>query len=136
MITLIQSLHILYTLSVGFYSSEKESYIGVNFRPEGSLYYEQKNFFETSFDIEVLSPKKHFFIGGQFINHAKIEDRLPFTPIEGLYYSKCGIRLDKIEIGYTHYCRHPIASHYENKIGFNRRYSASDKWYITFSNNL
>lgn len=133
MLSFLKTFHLIYTLTLGFYSTEAESFTH-QYAPGGRYWYEINNFFEPCLELEVQTPKKLFFIGGKFINRSQLIEKLPFTPVEALYYTDFGMKYKNVTIGYSHFCRHPIATQETYNIRLNSRFSGHNKWYVTITN--
>lgn len=51
----------------------------------------------------------YFFVGGEMDCYLKVQDGdNPFFPVDMFYAFSAGARFDFLEIGFRHYCMHPI----------------------------
>ena len=80
---------------------------------------------------EISTPKDVFFIGGWikcvFQPSAKSKN---MVPLREAYNFHAGIRYDRFEIGFKHFCMHPLALHINNKGSDYAIYGAYEEIYI------
>ena len=131
----LKLIHFYYLVSFGFVPNENF------FRYyEDSIYVaiassDNKYLFTNDVEIEFTSPKEFYYIGGTIqTNFARRNKSHSMFVIQNSYNFSTGLRIDKIEFGYTHYCTHPIAMSLSNKGNKNSVYGAYDKFHISISN--
>lgn len=85
--------------------------------------------------VELVSPKKYLFFAGGFENYyAKGPDGLFFTALQDAFVFQTGFRLYKFELGYQHYCTHPLAFSVSNTASLRAKYGSYDEIYLRISN--
>jgi len=86
------------------------------------------------FNLETKIEIKKFYIGGGIKTFAgkSISDAKEFVPYKATYKFMTGFEFDKFEIGFRHYCIHPVVPYitFDNPAIFHGAY---EELYIRFS---
>jgi hypothetical protein len=73
--------------------------------------------FYVHFDAEVVL-FKYGFVGGSIKTFMwKTADSYQFCPERDLYEFKVGLRFDHVELGWRHYCTHPVMPYLNSWLG-------------------
>lgn len=92
--------------------------------------------FFSEFDMELLVMKRLFIRGGVRTNFFKDKDWLDYEPYEIKFDISTGINFDFIEIGFSHFCVHPIKTFHNDHKNYPKiEYEGGrQELYIKFSN--
>ncbi len=84
---------------------------------------------------EISSPKNIFYIGGGFENYyVKTDKKMFFTALQDAFIFKTGIRYLNFELGYQHYCTHPLAFSISNSASMRSKYGSYDEIFVKLTN--
>ncbi len=96
----------MYFLEIGF----APEYQSLNIISEESNFTRNENVYYVDFDAEVLI-LNYFFIGGSAKTFIQPNNKKrDFYPIQMDYLFRTGLRYKNIEIGFNHFCTHPVQS--------------------------
>lgn len=128
-ISYLKLINIYYSLTLGIIPNNNF----VNY--EDQLCFDPKIMYHANMEMTFKTPKEIFFIGGGYENHyVKQGGRLTFTALQDAFIFSTGIKLYNIQIGYTHYCTHPLAFSVSNTASDRAKYGAYDEIYIKIGN--
>ena len=122
-------LILLYFLELGF----SPLYSSYNSLPVDSFGIENTNIFYVNLDVEV-EIFDHLFIGGAVKTYTQNDDGVSLYPFEANYLFKAGLRFNNLELGFKHFCLHPVRPYemyYEPQGSTN---SAYEEFYIRITN--
>ena len=86
-------------------------------------------------DLEFSTPKDHFFIGGGFKSvFAPKENLRSFVPLRDAFDFNIGMRYNRFQLGFRHYCTHPVALAVHNRPNKYAIHGAYEEIYLTISN--
>ena len=98
-------------------------------------YLQDQNIYYINMDAEVII-LDHLFIGGAVKTYFNDKsDSYMFSPFEADYLFKAGLRYKNIEIGFKHFCLHPVRPYemyYQPQGSTDASY---EEFYIRISNN-
>lgn len=127
----IKTLNFYYSFSIAFLPSSIGLFYGVE------EYIQSSPSYSTELEIKITSPKEYLFIGGgsEVYMTTANNGNLKFAPLQDSFIFNVGASLEKIELGFEHYCTHPFA-HSVNNEGLPMAYYGSySKIYIKISGN-
>lgn len=123
-------LILLYFLEFGY----SPFYQSANILSDQYEYIRNENVYYVDLDAEIVI-LDHLFIGGTIKTYIQPNNNeQEFIPIQMNYLIKTGLRLNNIEIGFRHFCMHPVLS-----IGmdiYNKSYSGYEEFYIRISSEF
>ncbi len=130
----LKQLHFYYNITLAFLP--RGDFVEYSADPDfETIFLQKRSCWLGVIETEMTSPKEYFFLG--------VDVQTAFTPtnydhtmvaLRDAFVFKTGFRFDRFEIGYNHFCTHPIALYYKNEANKNSLHGAYDEIYITFSN--
>ena len=97
-------LALLFSLEMGY----APFYGSLNSISSESIKIENTNVYYITLDTEAIL-YDNFFIGGAIKTYMQdMNDDYTYYPFESDYIFKMGLRYDNIEIGFRHFCLHPV----------------------------
>ena len=97
-------LILLYFIELGY----SPFYDSINVMDESNIRIRTENTYYITLDTEVVI-LDHLFIGGAVKTY--FNDKLEsydFSPFESDYLFKAGLRFNNLEVGFRHFCLHPV----------------------------
>ena len=123
-------LILLYFIELGY----SPFYQSANVLTDQYQFIRNENIYYIDLDAEVLIIN-HLFIGGSIKTYIQPNDiDNEYIPIEADYQFRTGLRFNNIEVGFRHFCLHPVLS-----IGmdlYNKSYSGYEEYYIRISSEF
>ena len=93
------------------------------------------NYYYVSIDVEIATPKDMFFVGGSFKTvFAPRKKDISNVVLRNVSLFNTGFRFNRFEIGFKHYCTHPVAFYIDNMGNDYSIHGAYEEIYISFSN--
>ena len=97
-------LILLYALELGY----APHYASLNALNENDYLIRNESVYYITMDAEIII-LDHLFIGGAVKTYINpIEDTYQYFPFEADYLFKAGLRFDNLELGFRHFCLHPV----------------------------
>ena len=96
-------LILLYFIELGY----SPFYDSRNVMDDSNTRIRTENTYYITLDTEVVI-LDHLFIGGAIKTYIHSTDSYDYFPFEADYLFKAGIRLNNLELGFRHFCLHPV----------------------------
>ena len=130
LLTFLQKLNIYYALTIGlmpmndFAVYQVDAILAEYLSAPSVSYY-------ADYQAEISTPKDIFFIGGgiKCVFQPKAKSHT-MIPLRQAYNFNAGFRYDRFEIGFNHYCTHPLAFYINNKANSYSIHGAYEEIYI------
>lgn len=130
----LQKLNFYYSLTMAFMPRNDFIIYGNDPIYELQWSHEEKVYY-TDIEVEMASPKDIIFVGGSIKTVFTPKDN-SYTniPLRDAFRFYFGLRYDRFELGFRHYCTHPVALYIHNKANEFSIHGSYREIYLQISN--